>query len=106
MTTENPNELMITLISRDEREVRIPKKAAILSGFIHDTLNIDDEEDEPESYEPVHVLRVNGDCLEKVVEFLIHYAEDPFPEIRKPLVGNSLNEVSAEKRFFLRLISL
>jgi Skp1 family, tetramerisation domain len=85
--------VMITLISRDEKNFQLPKAAAVLSGFIKDTLDIDDEDEEPDSYQPVHVLRVDGDCLQKVVDFLIHYQDDPLPEIRQPLAGNSLHEV-------------
>jgi Skp1 family, tetramerisation domain len=87
------DETSITLISRDGLNFEVPKSAALLSEFIKDTLDIDDEDDEPDSYQPVHVLRVDGDCLQKVVDFLCHYQHDPLPEIRQPLVGNSLQEV-------------
>jgi Skp1 family, tetramerisation domain len=87
------DETSITLISRDGLNFEVPKSAALLSEFIKDTLDIDDEDDEPDSYQPVHVLRVDGDCLQKVVDFLCHYKHDPLPEIRQPLVGNSLQEV-------------
>lgn len=92
---DTADDKIITLISRDDKRFQLPKSAAVLAGFIKDSLAIDDEDDEPEIYEPVHVLRVNGDCLQKVVDFLSHYENDPLPEIRKPLNGNSFNEVSA-----------
>lgn len=87
-------ETMIALVSRNGQKFQVPKAAAVLSGFIKDTLDIDDEDEEPENYQSVHVLRVNGDCLQKVVDFLVHYHQDPIPEISQPLVGNSLHEVN------------
>jgi Skp1 family, tetramerisation domain len=91
--TTAKDETSITLVSRDGLNFEVPKSAALLSEFIKDTLDIDDEDDEPDSYQPVHVLRVDGDCLQKVVDFLCHYQHDPLPEIRQPLAGNSLQEV-------------
>ena len=90
-------EKIITLISRDGKKFQLPKSAAVLSTFIKDTLDIDDEEDEPEVYDSVDVLRVDGDCLKKVVDFLIHFQQDPLPEIHQPLVGDSLNEVRTSR---------
>lgn len=88
---------IITLISRDRETFQLPKSAAVLSGFIEDTLDIDDEEEEPEVYHSVNVLRVDGECLKKVVDFLIHFQQDPLPEIHQPLTGNSLNEVRTNR---------
>jgi Skp1 family, tetramerisation domain len=88
---------MIALVSSDQITFPISKAAAKLSGLIVDTLSWDDEEDDDDSnqveYEPIYLPRVEGDCLQKVVDFLNHSAIDPLPKIQQPLVGNSLHEV-------------
>lgn len=84
---------IVTLISRDDKTFELPKSAATLSSFISDTLGFEDEVEEPEEYSHVPLLRVEGDCLQKVVDFLIHFQHDPLPEIRQPLIGHSFFDV-------------
>jgi hypothetical protein len=88
-------EPVITVVSNDDQKFQLPKSAAINSGFIVHALNLNEDEDEgKDTYVPVDVTRVSGNALEKVVEFLKHYAKEPMPAIGKPLQGNSFNEVS------------
>jgi hypothetical protein len=96
MNASNAGTTMIALVSSDQITFPISKAAAKLSGLIVDTLSWDDEEDDDSSqveYEPIYLPRVEGDCLQKVVDFLNHSAIDPLPKIQQPLVGNSLHEV-------------
>jgi hypothetical protein len=76
----------------NQREFEITYGAAKLSELIRDSVGDDFEDDEvmPE----IDVPRVKGDCLEKVVDFMKHYKEDPMKEIPTPLGGSSFNEVS------------
>ena len=73
-----------------KREFEIKLGAAKLSELIKDSVG--EEEDQEDSIE-IDVLRVKGDCLEKVVDFLKHYHEEPMKEIPTPLGGSSFNEV-------------
>jgi Skp1 family, tetramerisation domain len=91
---------MITLVSRDEIRFSMSLKAAKGAGLIVDTLGCEDDEeddndpsDTSKAYEPITIPRVDAECLEKVIEFLQHHAEDPLPRIQQPLVGNSIEEV-------------
>jgi Skp1 family, tetramerisation domain len=89
---------VITLISCDEVHFSISLAAAKGAGLLVDTLGCedDDDDDPPHSrkeYEPITIPRVDAECLEKVIEFLQHHAEDPLPRIQQPLVGNSVEEV-------------
>ena len=90
---------MITLRSNDGKEFKISNEAARISGFCVDTLNLDEEQDDEDAGEGqtnriVDVLRVSGECLERVVEFMLHYSKSPMPEISLPMCGNSFEEVS------------
>jgi hypothetical protein len=50
----------------------------------------DDTNDKPT---PVDILKVESDCLDKVVEFLNHYEKEPLEEIVTPLADNTFEGV-------------
>ena len=76
----------------DQRTFEIPYAAAKISELIVDaTGDQDQEEDQPME---IDIARVKGDCLEKVVDFMIHYHQEAMKPIPTPLGGNSFNEVS------------
>jgi S-phase kinase-associated protein 1 len=95
MTTAAANDdtTTIKLRSEDDQLFELPTNAANLSTFVSDALTEDDEGTDSE----VKVLRVKGDCLKKVVEFLIKYKEEPMKEIPLPLGGNTFAEIVTQE---------
>jgi hypothetical protein len=89
----------------EQRTFEIPYAAAKLSELIVDATGDHDQEEEDEdggdgttntattTPMEIDISRVKGDCLEKVVAFLIHYHEEPMKPIPTPLGGGSFNEV-------------
>jgi hypothetical protein len=88
--------LVIRVRSADDIEFEIPIAAARLSGMIRDSLPEDFEEDlnaSVEQIEPIDLMRVGKNALEKVVEFLKHHAKEPFPEVPVPMQSQTFEEV-------------
>ena len=112
-STINTNDVtrMIKLRSMEdengETQVFIMSMAAAqISDFIKNAPGVerdDDDDDDGDDAkgdgddgEPleIHVTRVKGPCLAKVVDFMKHYHEEAMKEIPTPLGGSSFNEVS------------
>lgn len=90
------DERTVKLVSRDDVEFVLPVEAAKESRFVANSLSLDDDSpEENESDLRVDVIRVSGGCLEKVVDFLTHYKEEPMAEITMPLPGPTFEDVSA-----------
>jgi S-phase kinase-associated protein 1 len=87
MEDEDDNRL-IRLISKDEKVFEITERAANISELVKDSPKEEDDE-----VTEISIMRVNSDCLEKVVEFMKHYDEEKMKEIPTPLGGSSFNEV-------------
>lgn len=90
-------ERTVKLVSRDDIEFFLPVEAAKESRFIANSLNLEDgdgPEDGGDEELKVDVIRVSGGCLEKVVNFLKHYKEEPMEEITMPLPGPTFEDVS------------
>ncbi|KAL3790514.1 hypothetical protein HJC23_007663 [Cyclotella cryptica] len=51
------------------------------------------ENKEDEECSDVPILKVESECLEKVVEFLKHYEQEPLKEIKSPLEDNTFEGV-------------
>ena len=98
MSEENTPPITVKLVSRDDVEFDLPLGAASLSRFVCNSLNLDNEADAlPEDADDdlkVDVIRVSGDCLGKVVDFLKHHKEEPMGEITMPLPGPTFEDVS------------
>lgn len=85
----------IALVSNDGRRFEVRKSAAAVSEFVVDSLNLEDEEEEPENgYEEVGLPRVGGECLDRVVRFMEHHDREAMPEINMPLGGDTFEAVS------------
>jgi S-phase kinase-associated protein 1 len=67
-----------------------PYKAARLSQTVKDACGDDDDNGSPED---VDIIKVDSSCLQKVVEFLKHYDEEPLTEIKTPLEENTFDGV-------------
>jgi hypothetical protein len=87
---EDQDDRIIKLKSKDEQVFELTADAASISDLVRDSLT--DAEDD----DPIEILRVSSDCLQKVVEFLKHYKEENMKEIPTPLGGSSFNEVRAK----------
>jgi Skp1 family, tetramerisation domain len=66
----------VTLVSSDERKTEISIEASKLSTLLVDALNLD--ETIPDGPKEVPILNVDGETLEKIVNFLEYYAKNPF----------------------------
>ena len=66
------------------------KMAAKLSQLVSDAT---EKFSESESTPPVEILKVESECLAKVVEFLNHYEKEPLEEIKTPLADNTFEGV-------------
>jgi len=78
----------IRLKSSDGQSFELSEKAASISELCRDS-----PRDEDEEVTEIAVLRVSGETLAKVVEYMKHYAEQTMKEIPTPLGGSSFNEV-------------
>ena len=112
--TNNNNSSMITLISNDDHTFQVPFEVCKLSGFLVDTLGLDDQEENdetttttspthhhaqqpPSSYEPIMIPRVNGEILQLIIDFLLHYHYvKPMPAVPQPIVGDTFHEVMTD----------
>ena len=82
----------IKLISRTGDAFELPYVAARLSQTVKDAQPCE-EEDDNEQPEDVEIVKVDTPCLEKVVEFMKHYHEEPLEEIKTPLEDNTFDGV-------------
>ena len=76
---------MITLVSKDNVEIRMHAKVAILSELVATTLEEGDD--------IVNIPRVSSICLRKVVQFLEYYDMEAMKEIPTPLGGTVFKEI-------------
>jgi len=61
---------------------------------VKDACGDDDDNGNPED---VDIIKVDSSCLEKVVEFLKHYDDEPLKEIKTPLEENTFDGVVKQK---------
>ena len=89
----------IKLISRNGDSFTLPYAAAKLSQTVKDAVQCseDDDDENPTNPEDVEILKVESCCLEKVVEFLKHYLEEPLKEIKTPLEANTFDGVVTQQ---------
>ncbi len=80
----------ITLKSKDGVEYTLPKKNALLSEFLNDTV------DQGQANGPVEIKEADGKTLGLIVEFLNHYEGTAPKEIEKPLKSIILKEILDE----------
>lgn len=90
------DDLPITLIASDGKEVRLSVKAAAYCEIIRNALNLDDDDDDDDHEPPaegggrdtvVPLKRVGSEELERIAEFLNYYAEHKMIPIADPLTG-------------------
>mmetsp|Transcript_3984 Transcript_3984/g.7954 ORF Transcript_3984/g.7954 Transcript_3984/m.7954 type:complete len:179 (-) Transcript_3984:106-642(-) len=92
------DDVKIKLVSRDDVEFHLPLKAAKLSRFVCNSLSLDEdgqlpaEDEENKEDLKVDVIRVSGGCLEKVVDFMTHHADEAMQEITMPLPGPTFED--------------
>jgi S-phase kinase-associated protein 1 len=80
----------LSLVSKTGEKFEVSYKAAKLSQLVSDaTEKFDDQDTTPD----VEILKVESECLKKVVEFLEHYDKEPLDEIKTPLNDNTFEGV-------------
>jgi hypothetical protein len=94
------NERMVTVVSVDGVSFHLPCKAAQGCKMFSNGLQLED--DEGERHEKIEIQKVTSEVLEKVVEFLVHNADDPMANIPDPRVNfssipNKFNQIVPAK---------
>lgn len=76
----------------------VPRKVAIMSNLVNETLGDDDDDGEGEgaANPEIPLPNVSADVLGKVIEFCKHYQEDELRPIQTPLKSNRLEEIVQE----------
>ena len=72
---------------KDERTFEVSAKAASIAELVQDVPKEDGDVTE------IEITRVTSACLEKVVQFMEHYNEEPMTDIPTPLGASTFNEV-------------
>lgn len=95
---------MVTLVSRDDERFELPLAAAMHAKLVRNSFGGDEDDDDDVEQggelagsnvkQEVQLMRVGGEALKRVVDFLNHYHEEPMNEITVPITGNSFDEVS------------
>eukprot|EP00578_Thalassiosira_sp_NH16_P015047 CAMPEP_0181110854 /NCGR_PEP_ID=MMETSP1071-20121207/18946_1 /TAXON_ID=35127 /ORGANISM="Thalassiosira sp., Strain NH16" /LENGTH=175 /DNA_ID=CAMNT_0023194673 /DNA_START=30 /DNA_END=554 /DNA_ORIENTATION=+ len=86
----------INLISRSGDPFELPYAAARLSQTVFHAQKCE-EDDDDDLPEDVEIVKVDSPCLEKVVDFLKHYQEEPLKEIKTPLDDNTFDGVVTQE---------
>jgi S-phase kinase-associated protein 1 len=79
-----------TFISNDEKNVPIPRKAAMMSQLIK-TMS---ENDPLETNFPLP--NVNAGILKQVVDYMIHHCDNPGKEIAKPIKSTNMSDLVSQ----------
>lgn len=80
----------ITLTSSEGNEYTVDREAAIISFLIKEIIE-DDENDIT-----IPLPNVNDSTLTKVIEFMVHYSDEPMTKIEKPLRSSVMEENVSE----------
>jgi hypothetical protein len=80
---------IIRLKSNDGKVFEITELEGSISELIRDATEGNEDE-----VTEIEISRVNSECLEKVVNFMKHYAVEKMKEVPTPLGGSTFNEVS------------
>jgi S-phase kinase-associated protein 1 len=85
----------LSLVSKTGDKFEISYSAAKLSQLVSDATEKFESDDDNSSVitPPVEILKVESDCLAKVVEFMEHYEKEPLEEIQTPLADNTFEGV-------------
>ena len=81
----------IELISSDGISYIVPVTNANISKFIK--IITDETDMEDRHIESIPLLKVNNIILNRIVDFMYHYYDEPMVNIEKPLVTNTIGDV-------------
>ena len=95
------DDVFVELVSLDDKHFQIPVAAAKHAKLVRRSLGGDDDDDD-DNFEivgskTVDLLRVRGEALQRVVDFLNHYHTQPMREIPTPLGSHSFDEVGSTR---------
>ncbi|CAJ1949905.1 unnamed protein product [Cylindrotheca closterium] len=82
----------VVLVSKEGDKFPVPKAVAYMSGLAKDTIDDENDDDEPE----VPLPNVKADVLRKVIEYCEHYLKEKMTDIEKPLKSNKMSDVVQE----------
>eukprot|EP01006_Ploeotia_vitrea_P024250 TRINITY_DN5701_c0_g1_i1.p1 TRINITY_DN5701_c0_g1~~TRINITY_DN5701_c0_g1_i1.p1 ORF type:complete len:179 (+),score=14.69 TRINITY_DN5701_c0_g1_i1:83-619(+) len=82
----------VRLVSKDGESFELPVAIAKLSKMVATGIEGTDENETPE----ITLNLVRSAPLAKIVEFLNHHAEEPVPELPKPLKTNQMKDAVSE----------
>jgi len=92
----------IRVTTVDGGEFELPMAAARISQLLNDSMPERDEDDdddeeveEGEKVPSIELLRVSSECLQKVVDFMVQYHNEPMNPIPTPLGASRFEEVSS-----------
>lgn len=80
----------------DGQKFEVPLSIAKISSFVSDSLEPEDDGDDPPATVELPVPNVTAEVLEKVVAFMKKYHEEPMKPIQTPLRSNSLSDLVQE----------
>lgn len=86
--TSKPNRHIVTIITKDQKTLKIEKRLAFRSNLIKAML-----EDRHDTDEPVPILQFDEKTILKVFDFIRHEIEvERLPEIPKPVPTERLHD--------------
>jgi S-phase kinase-associated protein 1 len=93
--------------SETAREFEISAEAAKLSDLVRDSLGDGDGDGDGDEPQVIDLLnRVSTDTLEKVIDFMVHYAQEGMAEIPTPLGGSSFNEIVKQEWYMEFMVNM
>ena len=93
MAEFSTTERLVHLVSQEGEQFEVPLDVATMSELVKTMFDTDQPEDEVQK---MPLPNVKSSILSKVIEFLIHYKEEPMTKIEKPLKSSNMNEVVQE----------
>jgi len=83
----------VSLISGEGEKFVVPLDTALMSKLVETMVDLEQSENEEQEC-PLPIVKTH--ILSKVIDFIVHYKEEPMTEIEKPLKSSNMNEVVQE----------
>ena len=94
---------MLTLLSKDEKPVKVDRDAAVSASLVlHDLLDDQPVPQEGEEGDPIPIPVCDGAALQLVVDYMTLRKGNPPREIEKPLKDNLFDVLDEKDKGFLK----